>query len=69
MELRLSCNCCGSTEFQLKELLLQEVEGCTYLHHEEIKKGIEVICNKCKTEDYIDGLTLKITADKRVKEN
>lgn len=58
MEFKLTCVCCGSSEFEVKELPLTEIEGATYLYHEDINQ--KVVCKKCGLEDYIENLVLKV---------
>ena len=46
MQLKLSCYCCGSEDFEHTEIEgLLEIEGRSYLLHEEIKNNV-VICKK-----------------------
>ena len=59
MQLKLSCYCCGSEEFEHTEIEgLLEIEDRSYLPQEEIKNN-EVICKKCGLKDYIQNLTIK----------
>ena len=61
MELKLSCYCCGSVDFEHTEIEgLKEIENRSYLLHEEIKNNV-VICKKCGLKDYIENLVIKIS--------
>lgn len=57
MELKLSCYCCGSTEFSL----IAEVVNCSHMHcRENTIKDNRVICSRCGLEDYIKNLKTKV---------
>ena len=61
MQLKLSCYCCGSEDFEhteIKELI--EIENRSYLLQEELKNNI-VICKKCGLKDYIQNLVIKFS--------
>ena len=61
MQLKLSCYCCGSVDFEHTEIEgLLEIEGRSYLLQEEIKNN-EVICKKCGLKDYIQNLPIKFS--------
>ena len=61
MQLKLSCYCCGSEEFEHTEIeSLLEIEDRSYLPHEEIKNNV-VICKKCGLKDYIKNLVIKFS--------
>lgn len=68
MEFKLTCVCCGSHEFKIKKLPLTEVEGITYLYHDDIEEQ-RVICNKCGLEDYIENLVLNVSLKEDLVEN
>lgn len=61
MEIKLSCPCCGHTEFiglyklQYSKVLVDEI----YLHKENEMKE-QVYCGRCKLEDYVGNLSLKV---------
>ena len=58
MELVLSCVCCGSTKFKRTEQPCYNIEGKSYLLHED-KKDAMVICEKCGLEDYVENLVIQ----------
>jgi hypothetical protein len=58
MKLQLSCYCCGSTEFIKSEQPCYNIEGYSYLLHEDVKDA-EVTCSKCKLKDFITNLVIK----------
>ena len=61
MQLKLSCYCCGSVDFEHTEIEgLIEIEGGRYLLNDEIKNNI-VICKKCGLIDYIQNLVIKLS--------
>ena len=61
MQLKLSCYCWGSEDFEHTEIEgLIEIENRSYLLPEEIKNNM-VICKKCGLKDYIKNLTIKFS--------
>ena len=61
MQLKLSCYCCGSVDFEHTEIEgLIEIENGSYLLPEEIKNNV-VICKKCGLKDYIKNLVIKFS--------
>ena len=61
MQLKLSCYCCGSVDFEHTVIEgLIEIENISYLLPEEIKNNI-VICKKCGLKDYIKNLVIKFS--------
>ena len=61
MQLKLSCYCCGSVDFEHTEIeSLIEIENRSYLLPEEIKNNV-VICKKCGLKDYIQNLVIKFS--------
>ena len=60
MQLKLSCYCCGSEDFEHTEIEgLLEIEGRSYLLQEEIKNN-EVICKKMWIKRLHSKFTYKI---------
>lgn len=60
MELKLSCICCGGTDF--KETIINNltiISGIEYLRNLDIEDN-RVVCNNCGLEDYIKNLEIKI---------
>ncbi len=61
MEIKLSCPCCGETDFlfpkdiEIKKILLDEF----YLYKENQLNDM-VVCKKCKLDDYVANLEFKI---------
>ena len=55
---KLSCVCCGSTEFKNTEQQYHTVENQQYLLY-EASKNAKVICSKCGLEDYVQNLVIK----------
>ena len=62
MELKLSCYCCGGTEFSTKTGVITTnlTKSCLHTHHVNIVKDNKVICGNCGLEDYIKNLEIKI---------
>lgn len=58
MKLQLSCFCCGSTDFIQTKQPCTNIEGYSYLLHNDIKET-EVTCSKCGLKDYVDNLVIK----------
>lgn len=58
MKLQLSCFCCGSTDFIRTEQPCTNIEGYSYLFHNDIRET-EVTCSKCGLIDYVDNLVIK----------
>ena len=61
MQLKLTCFCCGSEDFEYT--LIEDnikIEGEGYLLPEEIKDNV-VICKKCGLKDYIQNLPIKFS--------
>jgi predicted nucleic-acid-binding Zn-ribbon protein len=58
MKLTLSCYCCGSTEFKRTEQPCYNIEGNSYLAHDDLSKAT-VICKKCGLKDYVHNLVIK----------
>lgn len=63
MRLVLSCVCCGSSEFK-KDIPIESfnVEGNTYLHHEDLA-NVKVACSKCGLEDYVRNLMVEVVVE------
>lgn len=59
MELILSCFCCGGIEFDGVSIDNTNIEGDEYLLHDDIPSAM-VICKKCKLEDYVGNLVMKL---------
>ena len=59
MEFNLTCVCCGSREFEIKELPLIEMENATYLFHDDIVNQ-QVVCKRCGLKDYIENLVISV---------
>ena len=57
MKFKLTCYCCGSSDFVVKELPLVSVGNENYLMHEDVEKE-KVVCNKCGLEDYVVNLVV-----------
>lgn len=62
MELKLSCVCCGNTEFSTEMGIITTnlTNGCSHTHNVNIVKDNKIICSKCGLEDYIKNLEIKI---------
>ena len=58
MNLCLSCYRCGSISFKRTKQPCYNVEGDSYLSHENVKDA-KVICNECGLEDYVENLVIK----------
>lgn len=58
MQLRLSCVCCGSTDFKRTKQEYYDIEGESYLFHED-EYNFKVICKECGLEDYVSNLVIK----------
>ena len=53
IRLNLSCYCCGSIDFEVKEMKWHEIEGMSFLYNEDKQM---VKCSKCGLEDYLSNL-------------
>lgn len=61
MELKLSCYCCGGTEFKRTPLDgLINIENTSYLYQGKYYNNM-VTCKSCGLEDYIQNLVIKFT--------
>jgi len=62
MELKLSCYCCGKTDFESNELYGYEIEGSYYVYpYETEKEKLIVKCKNCGLEDYVFNLVPKFS--------
>ena len=57
MQLKLSCYCCGSVDFEEGDQPRYRIEGRDYLQHETAKET-QVTCSKCGLEDYVMNLVI-----------
>ena len=53
IRLNLSCYCCGSIDFEVKEMEWYEIEEMSFLYNEDKQM---VKCLKCGLEDYLLNL-------------
>ena len=57
MKLILSCFKCGSIDFKRTEITNIEIEGHSYLMHEDYK-DTQLTCEECGLEDYVENLVI-----------
>ena len=58
MNFKLSCYCCGSTEFKVKDSHYVEIEKVSYLLAEDANKDM-FTCSKCGLEDYTMNMVIR----------
>lgn len=59
MKLILSCYCCGGVDFGGISVDSTNIEGDEYLLHDDVPSA-KVVCKKCKLEDYVGNLVIRI---------
>lgn len=61
MELKLSCYCCGCTDFLNKEIFSYELENELFvsMDNKKIRENAKVVCRRCNLEDYVVNLVPK----------